>query len=510
MTLEKKYYENVSEEKVKKLGQYFTPEKIASFMRNWILESDPKSILDPAVGNGIFFREIDSNKIKCFGYEVDPNIINFFKNDYNITYNILIEDYLKNEWDLKFDAIICNPPYNRFQMIDDRKYILDNFNKRLGIKISGYTNQYILFLLKSIYQLNDYGRLAYIVPNEFLNSGYGNRIKKFLIDHKLLYAIINFDNNMSIFDNALTTACIVLIKKEKLDEVEFININNLDDFNELANDFSCSKISRKKVKYVDLNYREKWGKYFKFEDEISYRNLKKLSKYAKAMRGIATGDNDYFVFNESKRLKYEIDQKSLIPCITRANDITNCFFTSVNLDELKDLDRNIYVYDGTLYQNEKNEEYINLGLELGVHKKYLTSHRVPWYRMESKETAPILVNVFSRNKLKVVRNLAQIKNLTNFHGIFINEEYESFTNIIFCYLLTPIGQSILYLNKRQYGGGLDKFEPNDINNALCLDFEVLLIEDREIINQIYSDMLLKGFDEIKLDRLNTIFKKYVI
>ena len=205
MTLEKKYYENVSEEKVKKLGQYFTPEKIASFMRNWILESDPKSILDPAVGNGIFFREIDSNKIKCFGYEVDPNIINFFKNDYNITYNILIEDYLKNEWDLKFDAIICNPPYNRFQMIDDRKYILDNFNKRLGIKISGYTNQYILFLLKSIYQLNDYGRLAYIVPNEFLNSGYGNKIKKFLIDHKLLYAIINFDNHMSIFDNALTT-----------------------------------------------------------------------------------------------------------------------------------------------------------------------------------------------------------------------------------------------------------------------------------------------------------------
>ena len=84
-------------------------------------------------------------------------------------------------------------------MIDGRKAIIENFNNRLGLKISGYTNQYILFLLKSIYQLNDNGRLAYIIPNEFLNCGYGYKVKKYLIENKLLYAIINFDSKLNIF-----------------------------------------------------------------------------------------------------------------------------------------------------------------------------------------------------------------------------------------------------------------------------------------------------------------------
>lgn len=509
MTLEKKYYKTVSKEKVGKLGQYFTPKYIADFMRNWIMESKPKSILDPAVGNGVFLNGINCEQIRCYGYEIDREIIEFFKKEYQINYQVLIEDYLRNEWDLKFDAIICNPPYNRFQMIDGRKAIIENFNNRLGLKISGYTNQYILFLLKSIYQLNDNGRLAYIIPNEFLNCGYGYKVKKYLIENKLLYAIINFDSKLNIFENVMTTACIVLVKKEKLDEVEFINISSINEFEEISINFFSSKINRKKMKYSDLNCREKWCKYFNNGKQIKYKNLVKFSIFAKAMRGIATGDNKYFVFNESKRLKFQLDERSLMPCITRSNDIKGCIFSIDDFNELRFKDKNVYVFDGTLFRDENNENYIKLGTELGVHKKYLTRHRNPWYRMESKEAAPILVNVFSRNSLKVVRNLAQIKNLTCFHGIFMQKEYVEFTNILFCYLSTPIGQNILYLNKRQYGGGLDKFEPNDINDAMCLDFHLLTTEDRNLINQIYSDIINIGINDSIIDTLNSIFARYV-
>lgn len=38
----------------------------------------------------------------------------------------------------------------------------------------------------------------------------------------------------------------------------------------------------------------------------------------------------------------------------------------------------------------------------------------------------------------------------------------------FANLLTPIGHEHLCINKRDYGNGLNKFEPNDLNNALIL------------------------------------------
>ncbi|HHX68291.1 MAG TPA: N-6 DNA methylase [Gallicola sp.] len=510
MKLEKQYYEITSQEKVKKLGQYFTPLSIAHFMSSWIMECSPKSILDPAVGNGVFLKDIDCENIECLGYEIDSDILNFFKENKRFNYKVLIQDYLQSEWDLKFDAIICNPPYNRFQMIDDRKQILDNFSQKLNFKISGYTNQYILFLLKSIYQLNDNGRLAYIIPNEFLNSGYGNKVKKYLIDNKLLYAIINFDSNINVFENALTTACIILIKKEIHKDVEFINITSEEEFNILSNNFFSSDIQRKRVNYNDLNYKEKWGQYFDHSEQLNYKNLVKFSKFAKAMRGIATGDNSYFVFNESKRREMNLNIRSFFPCITRAIDVTTPILSFETFQKLREKDKNIYVFDGTLYKDKNNEKYIKMGENRNVHKKYLTSHRSPWYSMEKKDPAPILINVFSRNRLKVIRNLANIKNLTCYHGIFILQNYDHLIDVLFCYLLTSVGQDILYLNRRQYGGGLDKFEPNDINNSMCLDFDLLTDEDICNIRKLYDKLVLSESSDLIINELESIFIKYLL
>jgi len=56
---EREYAANASSEHVKKLGQFFTPFPIACFMGKWLI-SNPKckTILDPAVGLGIFLRAI--------------------------------------------------------------------------------------------------------------------------------------------------------------------------------------------------------------------------------------------------------------------------------------------------------------------------------------------------------------------------------------------------------------------------------------------------------------------
>ena len=102
-----------------------------------------------------------------------------YKNSPNL--KIYNEDYLDADVG-KFDAIICNPPYMRFQNFYNRHDILPKLEKKLDIKLVGYSNIASVFLVKSLNELNKNGRLAYIMPFEFFNTGYGEEIKKELIE----------------------------------------------------------------------------------------------------------------------------------------------------------------------------------------------------------------------------------------------------------------------------------------------------------------------------------------
>ncbi|HHV27979.1 MAG TPA: SAM-dependent DNA methyltransferase, partial [Tissierellia bacterium] len=78
MKRENMYYRTTNAEKVKALGQYFTPDVIAEFMAKWV-SRDATTVLDPAAGNHIFFRKVRQANPYCqfYGYEIDPEIAMF-------------------------------------------------------------------------------------------------------------------------------------------------------------------------------------------------------------------------------------------------------------------------------------------------------------------------------------------------------------------------------------------------------------------------------------------------
>ena len=208
------YTDFVSAEHIKCLGQYFTNDIIANFMCSWACQG-AKTMLDPAVGNGIFFRYAKKYNPECKvrGYEIDKEILEYFGNLSDK--NIILGDYLKSSWGDKYDAIICNPPYKRFQAIPDRTVIIQDIYNHTSEKYSSYTNLYLLFLVKSIFQLSSTGRLAYLIPTEFLNAKYGTPVKRLILERQLLRTVINFRNNREVFKNAATTCCILLLDQEK-------------------------------------------------------------------------------------------------------------------------------------------------------------------------------------------------------------------------------------------------------------------------------------------------------
>lgn len=478
-TPEEEYIKGVSLAHRKKYAQFFTPEVIAQLMCRWLLEATSLStILEPAVGLGIFSRILLSQNpdVNITGYDIDHSILNKTKKLFNHNnIKLTAQNYVFSDWDAKYDGIICNPPYFKFHDYDN-KTVLQEFRVRRGYELTGFTNLYSLFLLKSAYQLNPGGRAAYIVPSEFLNSDYGKQIKKYLLKSNTLRHVLVIDFKENVFEDALTTASVILLANDGNQEsIKFSNIKslkNLDDFQASITKYPIFE-GDNVHKASSLDPTIKWRAYYEDQQALKFSNLVSFSKYGKVLRGIATGANDYFVFNTSKAKKHQITENFLLPCITRSMDVKNTFFTNEDLTLLEEDDRNIYLFNALDGNNSSVAEYLKKGVARGIDKKYLTASRRPWYSLENRPPAPIWVGVFNRNGIRFVRNLAGIRNLTTFHSIYINKEFESLTELIFAYLLTNTARQLLEDNRREYGNGLQKFEPNDINKGKMLDLELI-------------------------------------
>ena len=112
----------------KQFGQFFTDPLIARLMVRWALKKNAKNFLDPAVGPGIFPQMANElgAKVKKTVVEYEPSMIAKFKEGNKYSVKLVCSDYLAFDAEAKYDAIVCNPPYNKFQAIPDR----DSYRKQ--------------------------------------------------------------------------------------------------------------------------------------------------------------------------------------------------------------------------------------------------------------------------------------------------------------------------------------------------------------------------------------------
>lgn len=517
--IEQKYLESTSNNHRKKFAQFFTPVQIADLMANWILaQPNTKTILEPAFGLGVFSRVLLSkkNKLKIQGYELDPKIYSESKKYFDKTtnLNIRLEDYINNDWDKKYDGIICNPPYQKFHNFENKK-TQEEIEKNLKFNFNGFTNLYAFFLVKSIYQLNKNGRLAYIIPSEFLNADYGKSVKSYLKKSKTLRHIVVIDFKENVFNDALTTACILFCAKDQnYDTVQFNKIDSLGELGTIEKQLSSyPNVSSNsfKVANTELEPNHKWRRYYQIQNAEKYDNLVPFSTFGKVVRGIATGANKYFKFSKSKAKKYSISEDYLLPCICRSQHVQTPFFTLKDFEKLKNYDKSVYLLNAGEDYDKHVERYLKKGINEEIHERYLTSNRTPWHSLENRAPSPIWVSVFNRSGLKFIRNEANISNLTTFHCIYPSDAnlFPIDLNLLFAYLITDIAKEIFRDNQREYGNGLKKFEPNDINKAKALDLRLLDDSSREKILNIYSkyrnSVLKKDAKKTYIDQLNNIF-----
>jgi hypothetical protein len=220
-----------------------------------------------------------------------------------------------------FDVVIGNPPYVRHEEIKDLK---PHFKSQYKL-YTGTADLYVYFIEKGFDILKEFGVFTYIMPNKFMQAGYGQPARKYLLEHNLI-EIIDFCD-FQVFEEATTYPCILTASKEPTQGTfKTIKIHS----NEFVTNFpKYVSGATNYINHQSLN-DDTWI-VSNSQDQILLQKLihisKKIEEYivGDAKRGVLTGLTEAFVIDEAtkgKILAHDLNSAELIKPFLLGRNIT--------------------------------------------------------------------------------------------------------------------------------------------------------------------------------------------
>ena len=477
-----------SSEERNRLGQFATPTGLANDIlahaKTFFSNTDNVRFLDPAIGTGSFYAALLNNfsakQIKfAQGYEIDahyadPAIKLWADNPLNID---ICDFTIAIPPQKKFNLIISNPPYVRHHHIDaETKSRLKSIVKEtLGLEPSGLSGLYCYFLLIAHEWLADDGIAGWLIPSEFMDVNYGTAVKEYLLSKVELIQIHRFDPSEPQFDDAIVSSCVVWFRKKK-------PIPDHSVIFTFGGTLAAPK-HRKVISAKELKKEKKWSRFP--EANIRAKNDgAKLADFFTIKRGIATGNNNFFILSREEIKKQNLPMKFFRPVLPGPRYVSTGEITS-DSKGLPQIDRQLFLLDCRLSEIEIEKDYPTLWkyLDSGketVAKQYLSKHRTPWYAQENRLPAPFLFTYMGRSvsgssPFRFILNSSKATVTNSYLVLYpkgdlasICEANPASTRKIWT-MLNKLAAKTLMEEGRVYGGGLYKMEPKELANVPVLE-----------------------------------------
>lgn len=462
-------------EALRRKGQFWTPDWVAEAMVSYVVEGGSNHVFDPAVGAGAFFRAAKSlaaesgRHFSLLGMEIDGDALRealrngLYADDLS---RVRMSDFVLRPPQEKFDAIVANPPYIRHHRLPAHvKTELKRLGARLiGTPLDGRAGLHVYFLLRALQLLREGGRLAFIVPADTCEGIFSAMLWNWVTRNFRLEAVVTFAPEASPFPRVDTNPIILLISNTRP-----------------ADEFWWAKCLIRETghlkTWIASGFKETGRALEVFRRCLSEGLATGLSRppgevktaasvlgdYARVMRGIATGANDFFFLTTRQAAELKLPSEFLLPAIGRTRDVPD---DEINLLTVKEIESKgkptlLFSPDGRPLDlfPASVRKYLELGEAAGIHLKTLIATRRPWYKMETRPAPPFLFAYLGRRNARFIRNLASVRPLTGFLCVYPYSDdtllIEKFWNV----LRHPETVANLALVGKSYGSGAIKVEP---------------------------------------------------
>lgn len=320
----------------KKAGEFYTPQQVSRILAKLVTINKGKlqNVYDPTCGSGsLLLRVGKETKVSSYyGQEFNSTTYNLARMNMLLHgvsfkhFDIKNADTLENpkHKDMKFDAIVANPPYSA-QWSADNKFIEDERFSAYG-KLAPKSKADFAFIQHMIFQLSDNGTMAVVLPHGVLFRGASEgTIREYLIKEKnYLDAVIGLPAN--IFYGTSIPTCILVFKKcrENEDNILFIDASK---------EFEAGK-NQNRLRDEDV-------------DKIieTYKNREEIEKYSHVASLQEVEENEYNLnipryvdtFEEEEEIdikQVQQELKELDKQIEEVDKELNVYLKELGLEEL--------------------------------------------------------------------------------------------------------------------------------------------------------------------------------
>ena len=456
------------------------------------------------------------------------------------------------------DTVIANPPYTRHHELDPavKADLNDRMEAVAGRSISGLSPLYTYFYIHSTRFLADDGRLTFVTPSEFLETSYGEDLKAFLLDQYHVRGVVLYDREAdSQFDEALTTSLVSFLERTPDDAADepltrFVRVDEwpgreavleaIDDGT--AGDTEWGFVNT--VRQADLDPADDWDGLLDPLEIGDDEGLVPFSDLGTVNRGIATGKNDFFCLSDADLTgstgdyEWDIDERFLSPLVRNSRAVPHFDYRQADweaqradgdevwllyhLDRL-DWDPDTHRTDTsgvpTATAGDRDDpadadraqpsvvQYLKHGMDdRAVHDGYLASNRDPWYVFDRRDPPPILYTYMSRSRGRFVHNKTGGRTLTNLHCVYLDVDLTTGeTKALLAYLNSPFADRIVTRSGRTYSTGMNKIEPNELEEVPVIDprtLDAATVERLAALFDALCEASRHGDEDVVLERIS--------
>lgn len=459
---------------------HLTPPELAQDIAKYslkILGDVPVNFGDPAVGTGAFFSallEVNGRESiqSAIGIDISPKQVDAAKWRWKSRdMDIREGDYLHMEELPTRNLILANPPYLRHQGIPAKykEELRQRASCDIGVRVSARSGQYVYFILLSHKWMQSGAVAAWLIPSEFMQTGYGKALRYYFSKKVQLVRIHQFDTNSPQFENAEVLPCVVFFRNSKPDPKNKVIFS-------MGGTISSPSYSEK-VGEERFHPEKKWSLRPIIEVERDERYVK-LGDIFSVRRGIATGANSFFVLKREQAMELGLPDSELTPLLPKAMNLPSEIIERKS-DGYPDLVQQFCVLNSSLTEAEiekkypKLMQYLLVGKANGVLERHLVSRRKPWYKQEQREPAPFLCTYMGKahagkpairfilNKSDAIATNTYLLLYPNENLLSLIKKNPSINEEIF-EILKKSTWLAMDEHSRKYAGGLAKIEPKEL------------------------------------------------
>jgi adenine-specific DNA methylase len=453
-------------------GAYFTPPRLAGLLCNWALALDPKRILEPSYGEGVFLREAEAKLLekgvrdpgrRLYGVELDAGAALHLRES-----GLRLPDKHLRKADLlsltprdlggHFDAIVGNPPYIRHHLLSpDLAARGREGAARLGIKLNGRSDAWAYFCAHLVGFLAEGGRLALLLPGSALQADYAK---------PLLEAFAREDGEVQlvalgerVFPGVQEQTVLLLLDRSRRSGKPLVQ-RRIATVKGLGAALERQPRARRQNHGVGgFSWRLSAKEEALWERICATEGVSRLGELAKIRIGVVTGANSFFVRTPAGTAKLG-KRVGSVPIVSRGAWLAGPRWKCSSQSDKDSMPSRLVVFPTAKSAlSRAAQDAIAQGEQEELNLRHHCSNRTPWYVQADRRAPDLFLPYMGSEPPRLVLNEAGATCTNAIHRVWKLSGSEASLGSLVAASWTTLYRLSAELVGRSYGGGVLKLEP---------------------------------------------------